>query len=98
MTKQDLILRVYESNDVETKAAAERILDLIVDTIRGEVIAGNSVSIRGFGTFSNVAKAARAERQGHNPQTNEKITIPAQPASRKVKFSVSSAFKSLVAK
>lgn len=98
MTKQDLILRVYESNDVETKAAAERILDLIVDAIKEEVIAGNSVSIRGFGTFSNVAKAARAERQGHNPQTNEKITIPAQPASRKVKFSASSAFKSLVAK
>lgn len=24
MTKQDLILRVYESNDVETKAAAEK--------------------------------------------------------------------------
>ena len=35
---------------------------------------GDKVSLVGFGTFSTVKRAAR---EGRNPQTNQKIKIPA---------------------
>ena len=53
---------------------------------------GNDVAISGFGSFK-VSK--RAAREGRNPQTNEKIKIPARKA---VTFKAGSALKDIVNK
>jgi DNA-binding protein HU-beta len=96
MNKAELVNRVAELNDVETNAAASRIVEHIINTITSEVAAGNEVAISGLGTFSNVKRAATAEREGRNPSTGESITIPAKPEGRKAKFSIAAPFKRLV--
>ena len=73
LNKSDLVAAIAASADI-SKAQSARVLDstlsVIVDTLAG----GKSVSVAGFGTFS---VRQRAERQGINLSTREKITIPA---------------------
>ena len=59
---------------------------------KDELAKGNDVAISGFGSFK-VSK--RAAREGRNPQTNEKIKIPARKA---VTFKAGSALKDIVNK
>lgn len=72
----------------DSKKDVERILKIAVDTIKGEVANGNEVRINDFGKFS---VSERAAREGRNPATGESIQIA---ASKGVKFSAASAFKS----
>ena len=69
---------------------AEKTATAVLDTIMEEVKAGNVVTIQSFGTFKTVEVA---ERQGRNPRTQEKITIPAH---KKIVFSPSKHFKAKV--
>ena len=64
----------------------------IFDMFKDELAKGNDVAISGFGSFK-VSK--RAAREGRNPQTNEKIKIPARKA---VTFKAGSALKDIVNK
>src|SRR5262247_4495424 len=50
----------------------------------------------GFAKFVVVKKPATKERQGINPFTKEPITIPAKPASKKVRATALKALKDLV--
>ena len=75
---------------LETKAAANRIVDAVFDTIVETMKRGEEVAVSGFGTF-RVAK--RAAREGRNPKTGEKIHIP---ASTKPKFRAAKALKEAV--
>lgn len=59
---------------------------------KDELAKGNDVAISGFCSFK-VSK--RAAREGRNPQTNEKIKIPARKA---VTFKAGSALKDIVNK
>lgn len=95
MNKAELIEKVSGSvkeGDIVSKAAAERIVTAVFDAIRDEVVAGNDVTLVGFGTFKSVK---RAEKAGRNPATGEAMTIPATVAP---KFVAGSAFKKAVAK
>ncbi len=56
-----------------TKADAERAVEAVFDTIAGELIKGEDVSIAGFGIFSAKLRAARVAR---NPRTGEPINVP----------------------
>ena len=89
MNKSELIASVYGAceNDIASKAAAERIVNCVFDTITDSVRKGESVSLSDFGSFTVVQ---RAERTGVNPQTKESIKIPAKKA---VKFSPYSLLK-----
>lgn len=80
MTKEGLIEAVMKAAGLETKAAAQRAVDAVFDTIVKTMSRGEDVVITGFGAFK-VAK--RAARQGRNPKTGETIQIP---ASVKPKF------------
>ena len=52
MTKQELITELSLSNDIETKAEANRTLDLLKSIIIRELAAGNEVALsQDFGTF-----------------------------------------------
>lgn len=91
MTKAGLIEEVMKVAEMETKAAAERAVDAVLDTIAKTMGRGEDVAITGFGTF-RVAK--RAAREGRNPKTGEKIQIK---ASIKPKFRAGKALKEAVA-
>jgi DNA-binding protein HU-beta len=57
-----------------TQAAAREAIDAVIDTI-SSLAAGETVSLRGFGTFKTKQYAAR---EGRNPQTGEAIKIKAK--------------------
>lgn len=90
MTKAGLIEEVMKAAEMETKAAAERAVEAVFDTITKTMGRGEDVAITGFGTF-RVAK--RAAREGRNPKTGEKIQIK---ASIKPKFRAGKGLKEAV--
>lgn len=73
-----------------TKAEAEKALKAFTDVVSEALKAGDKVSLVGFGTFS---VGARAARTGQNPQTGEKINIP---AAKSPKFKAGKALKDAV--
>ncbi len=76
MTKAELVDKLSASLDMP-KAQTRRMVDSFVEAVTGTLTNGEKVQISGLGTF-NVRK--RAAREGRNPQTGEKITIPARNA------------------
>ena len=88
MTKAEMISTLAEKNEL-TKVQTERVFNSIFDMFKDELAKGNDVAISGFGSFK-VSK--RAAREGRNPQTNEKIKIPARKA---VTFKAGSALKDI---
>ena len=57
-----------------SKKDIESVIDLMTDKITEEIRGGKKVTLTGFGTFR---VSSRAAREGINPQTKEKIQIPA---------------------
>lgn len=57
-----------------SKKDVELTLEALEDVITNELRQGSKVTLTGFGTFK---VSNRAAREGINPQTKEKITIPA---------------------
>ncbi len=79
MTKAELAAKIANESGI-TKAQAEKAVDGFVSAVSGVLEAGDSVTLVGFGTFTI---GSRAQREGRNPRTGEKIEIP---ASKVVKF------------
>ncbi len=73
MTKKELIVEVSEKAEI-SKKDAEKAVNAVFETISGELAAGNSVQLTGFGSFE---VRERKEKTCINPQTKEKMTIPA---------------------
>ena len=57
-----------------SKKAVEGVIESLEEIITEEIRKGNKVTLTGFGTFK---VSDRAAREGINPQTKEKIQIPA---------------------
>ena len=79
MTKDELVTKIANESGL-TKSLADKAVDGFVSAVSGALGSGESVTLVGFGTFSI---GSRAEREGRNPRTGEKIKIP---ASKVVKF------------
>lgn len=90
MNKSELIDAIAASADI-TKVAAAKALDAAVQTIITTVAKGDAVTLVGFGTFKS---AARAAREGRNPQTGKAIKIAATTVP---KFTPGAGFKEAVA-
>ena len=73
MTKQDLVAHLANKAGV-TKKQAGVMLESFMDSVMAALKKGDSLTLTGFGTFK-VSK--RAARQGVNPRTRQKISIPA---------------------
>jgi DNA-binding protein HU-beta len=73
MNKADVIDAVAR-NLGSSKAEAERALNAFVDAVTEGLKRGGDVTILGFGTFR---RSERKARMGTNPQTKERIHIPA---------------------
>jgi DNA-binding protein HU-beta len=89
MNRIELVETIAEKHAL-SKAEAGRVLDTILEAIVGTVKKGGAVSLVGFGTFKQVARAART---GFNPQAGTKIKIA---AAKVPKFTAGSAFKAAV--
>jgi DNA-binding protein HU-beta len=79
MTKADLVGKIASEAGI-SKAQAEKAVDGFVSAVSDALATGDKITLVGFGTFSI---GERAEREGRNPRTGEKIKIP---ASKVVKF------------
>lgn len=73
INKDALIDTISVKTDL-SKKDVEMVIDNMVDIITEQLRQGNKVTITGFGAF-RVSK--RESREGINPQTKQKITIPA---------------------
>ncbi|SMP55617.1 HU family DNA-binding protein [Fibrobacter sp. UWB10] len=94
MNKQDLIDAILANKEagIESKAAAGRAVDAVLDGIAAGLKKDASVQLIGFGTFSVKTRAART---GRNPQTGATIKIK---ASKTVSFKAGAALKADAAK
>ena len=89
MNKGELVDAI--SNEVEaSKASIAEILSVALEVITKTVADGEKVTLVGFGSFE---PRDRKEREGHNPKTGEKMTIP---ATRVPVFSAGKNFKEQV--
>ncbi|MGA3114571.1 MAG: HU family DNA-binding protein [Syntrophobacteraceae bacterium] len=79
MTKAELVAKIANEVGI-AKSQAEKALDGFVAAVSKALSGGDKITLVGFGTFSVMA---RSQREGRNPRTGEKITIP---ASKAVKF------------
>jgi len=78
MNKSELVDAVADRTGVNKKdvdASITGMFDIVADT----VAAGGDVTIQGWIKFEQVERKART---GHNPQTGEKIAIPASKATK----------------
>ena len=88
MTKADLIEAVAKTT--ETKAAAERAVNAVLDAITEGLKKDKVVVLVGFGSFRVKMRKAR---MGINPRTKEAIEIP---KSKTVGFKAGAALKAVV--
>ena len=86
MNKQALVDAIHEAIG-GTKAGAEKVIDLVIDSIISTLKNGNEVSIAGLGIFTAKERKARTAR---NPRTGETVQVPAM---RVPKFKPAKAFK-----
>jgi DNA-binding protein HU-beta len=91
MNKQQLIEWIQKDGSVgETKAAAERALNAVLNGIQYGLKKDKNVALVGFGSFT-VRK--RKARMGRNPRTGEPMKIK---ASKTVAFKVGKSLKDKV--
>lgn len=89
MNRIELVEKIAAAHNV-SKAEAARIVETVTGSIVAAVKKGDPVQLIGFGTFKQVARAART---GFNPQAGAKIKIAAQKVP---KFVPGAAFKAAI--
>ncbi|MCB9890760.1 MAG: integration host factor subunit beta [Planctomycetes bacterium] len=96
LTKQEALGDAHLSDEARatrvkvTKVLVKDVIQHFLDSITQELAAGNRLEFREFGVFE-VKK--RAARRAQNPQTLEKVDVPAK---RVVKFKVGRRMRELV--
>jgi DNA-binding protein HU-beta len=90
VTKAEFIDRVASDDRIDSKKAASDAVETVLDNIVGALKSGEDVNFTGFGKFS---VNERGPRQGVNPRTGERITIP---GGKVPKFSAGAGLKSAV--
>ena len=91
MTKTDLINIIAEKENY-TKKDADKALSSVLSAITESLSKGEKIQLVGFGTFE---VRERKEKEGINPKTKTKITIPAKSVPA---FKAGKALKDAVAK
>ena len=91
MNKTELVAAVAEKTGA-SKKDSEKLVSAVFDSITNALVAGDKVSLVGFGAFEVKERPART---GRNPRTKETIEIP---ASRSASFKPGKALKDAVNK
>lgn len=87
---KDALVDAISAQTELSKKDIEVVIDMLTDKITEEIRGGNKVTLTGFGTFR---VSDRAAREGINPQTKERIQIPAM---RVPKFTAGKSLKEAV--
>lgn len=87
--KQNLIDIVHAENG-GSRSHSERIVDLVLNTLKDQVKTGDKVSMAGFGIFTMKSVKGRVAR---NPKTGAAAKVAPH---FKVKFTPASAFKEFI--
>ena len=90
MTKAEFVAKFAEITEFNKKSDAEKAVNGFLKVLTEALKAGEKVAFTGFGSFEVVETAARV---GQNPQTREKIEIP---ATKKPKFTAGKVLKEAV--
>ncbi|MGH7274170.1 MAG: integration host factor subunit beta [Nitrospiria bacterium] len=75
MTKAELIEKVTEQVNGLTKRQTEVVVNAVFGSIKDALAKGDKIEIRGFGSFR---LRHRRMREGRNPKTGTKVTVPAK--------------------
>lgn len=73
MTKADIVAAIAKQTGVE-KTVVSNVVEAFMESVKGAMIAGEDVFLRGFGSF--IIKQ-RAEKTARNISKNTTIIIPA---------------------
>jgi DNA-binding protein HU-beta len=90
MTKAELVANLAEETNV-TKAAVERVVDALSETIKKEVATTGRFALTGVGVFKLKQRAACQRNHPQNP--GQKVQVPAHQA---VTFKAAQALKEMV--
>jgi DNA-binding protein HU-beta len=74
ISKKDFVLGVAQKVQLENNAT-EELINAVIETIAENLESGNEISFLELGIFG---VQERAEREGRNPKTGEKLTIKAK--------------------
>jgi integration host factor subunit beta len=74
MTKADLVEDVAKAAEL-TKKDAERLVEIVFESIIETLNHGEKIELRGFGSFR---VRERGARRGRNPKTGDPVNIPAK--------------------
>src|SRR5438445_1036753 len=74
MTKADLVEDVARAAEL-TKKDAERLVEIVFESIIESLNQGEKIELRGFGSFR---VRERGARRGRNPKTGDPVSIPAK--------------------
>ena len=78
MLKSEFVTKISEKTGL-TKKDAVAAIDAYNETVIEALKSGDSVPLKGFGAFTTSSRKART---GRNPQTGEKMNIPASVVPR----------------
>jgi integration host factor subunit beta len=74
MTKAELVEDVARAAEL-TKKDAERLVEIVFESIIDTLNQGEKIELRGFGSFR---VRERGARRGRNPKTGDPVNIPAK--------------------
>ncbi len=74
MTKADLVEDVAVAAEL-TKKDAERLVEIVFESVIETLNQGEKIELRGFGSFR---VRSRGSRRGRNPKTGDPVDIPAK--------------------
>ncbi len=74
MTKAELVEEVAKASEL-TKKDAERLVEIVFESLIGTLNKGEKIELRGFGSFR---LRERNSRRGRNPKTGSAVDIPAK--------------------
>lgn len=74
MTKAELVEDVAQAAEL-TKKDAERLVEIVFESIIETLNHGEKIELRGFGSFR---VRERGARRGRNPKTGDPVSIPAK--------------------
>lgn len=91
MTKAEIVNEVAKTTGIE-KVTVQNVVEAFMETVKGSIIKGNPVYLRGFGSF--IVKH-RAEKAARDITKNTTMTIPAHniPAFKPAKVFVAAVKK-----
>ncbi len=93
MVKSEIIKKLKDTYPNLKYSQIEDIFNIIIESIKSNLVKNKPVEIRNFGRYS--IKSIKAKHNARNPKTNEVIYVPAR---KKISFKMSKFLKNEINK